>query len=149
MGEAVPEADPVAMVGGVVMPLAPAPPSGQSGQEQAGLDLLAVVAGANVLVRVVDQPRLVLCWVVLVVGAHVVPVATAFGAPVFTVVGSALVVVGLGGGAGVLAGAADAEHWCGVVAGVVLLAAAAWGAVGTGQDAWPRGRRTAQERSRE
>lgn len=91
--------------------------------------VLAIVAGANVLTRAVDWPELVLCWVVIVVGAHFVPFARAFSAPVFLMLGWALVVIGISGGAAVLAGLADAESWCGVTAGFVLLAAACWGAV--------------------
>lgn len=97
--------------------------------------VLAIIAGANVLTRLLDRSDLVLCWVVLVVGAHFVPFASAFSAPVFTTLGLALVAVGLLGGVGVLAGVADAQRWCGVVAGAVLLGAAAWGVARPGQEA--------------
>lgn len=104
-------------------------------------EVIAIPVGANLLGRVLDEPDLVLCWVVLVVGVHFVPFATAFTAPLFRALGWALVAIALVGGVCVLAGVEDAQLWTALVAGFVLLGAAGQGV--------RRGRRTAQDRSRE
>lgn len=86
-------------------------------------EVVAIPVGARVLTAL-DQPDLVLCWVVLVVGVHFGPFARAFDAPVFLPLAIALVLLALGGGALVLAGVDDAQLATGVVAGFVLLAVA-------------------------
>jgi hypothetical protein len=91
-------------------------------------EVVAILVGAQVLTRL-DQPDLVLCWVVLVVGVHFVPFARAFRAPVFLPLGLALVALGVLGGVAVLADVDDAQLWAAVLAGLTLLGFAGWGAV--------------------
>ncbi|MFB9314644.1 hypothetical protein [Nocardioides plantarum] len=91
-------------------------------------EVLAIPVGAQVLTGL-DEPDLVLCWVVLVVGVHFLPFARAFRAPVFTPLGLALVLLAMVGAVGVLADLDDAQLWTAVGAGFVLLAFAAYGAL--------------------
>ncbi len=95
-------------------------------------EVVAIVLGAQVLVRLLHSPELVLPWVVLVVGVHFVPFARAFRVPLFAVLGWTLIAVAVVGGVLTVAlGAAAAvpAALTGVVAGFVLLAFA--GAGGT------------------
>jgi hypothetical protein len=90
---------------------------------------VAVPLGSIALRRLVDRPELTLPWVVLVVGAHFLPMARAFRAPVFRALGLGLVLVALVGGVLTLL---DGTGWAsatGVAAGFALLAAAASGVV--------------------
>jgi hypothetical protein len=90
--------------------------------------LVALPVGARVLTDVLDEPDAVLPWVVLVVGLHFLPFASAFGLPVLRWLAAALVAVATAGAAGVLTtDGATAAGWTGVAAGVVLLAFAALG----------------------
>lgn len=89
-----------------------------------GLMVVAIPVGAAVL-GALGEERLVLPWVVVVVGAHFVPFASAFAAPVFRLLGLALVAIGAVGAVAALAGAGDAPEATGVAAGSALLAAAA------------------------
>jgi hypothetical protein len=54
--------------------------------------VLAILAGARVL-DAIDQPDLVRLWVVLVVGLHFVPFASAFREPLFARLGATMVAV--------------------------------------------------------
>ncbi|MFB9659622.1 hypothetical protein ACFQS3_07600 [Glycomyces mayteni] len=84
-------------------------------------EVVAIIAGANVINRVFEQPDLTVCWVVLVVGVHFLPFAKAFDAPVFTPLAWTLVALGLAGGALTLATTATAAAATAVLAGFVLL----------------------------
>ncbi|MEO8850641.1 MAG: hypothetical protein ABI360_02820 [Allobranchiibius sp.] len=97
-----------------------------------GFSVLAMVAaillGARVLNGPLDRPTAVLPWVVLVVGAHFLPFAGAFELPIFRLVASALVIVGLAGLVPTLSSDnAAAAGWTGVAAGLALLLFAAVG----------------------
>jgi hypothetical protein len=102
--------------------------------------VVAIPVGANILVRLADQPRLVLPWVVLVVGLHFWPFAQAFRAPVFRLLSWALMGVAVVGA--LVTAVADAD-WApsatGVAAGLVLLGFAGLGGrVGPTVDAAPQ-----------
>lgn len=84
--------------------------------------VLAVPAGAAAL-GAGGLEELVLPWVVLVVGLHFLPFAPAFGTPLFRALGLALALVATAGAVATRLGADPA--WTGVVAGGVLLVAAA------------------------
>jgi hypothetical protein len=90
---------------------------------------VAVPLGSIALRRLVDRPELTLPWVVLVVGAHFLPMARAFRAPVFRALGLGLVLVALVGGVLTLLDGAGWASATGVAAGFALLAAAASGVV--------------------
>lgn len=88
-------------------------------------EVLAIPLGAQVINRVFDQPKLVVLWVVAVVGMHFLPFARAFCAPVFIPLSWTLIGLAAAGAAltvGVDTGFAAATA---VLAGVVLLAFAA------------------------
>lgn len=90
-------------------------------------EVLAIPVGAAVL-RALDRSELVLVWVVLVLGVHFVPFARAFAAPVFALLGWALVAVAVVGGVVTLAtGDADVAPATATVAGFVLLAFSLYG----------------------
>ncbi len=90
--------------------------------------VVAIPVGATALNGQLHAPDLSFVWVVAVVGAHFLPFAAAFDAPVFRSLSLALLVVaGAGAGATLLIGG-DAARATGVVAGFVLLAFAARGA---------------------
>lgn len=85
--------------------------------------LVAVPLGARLL-TVADLEHLVRVWVVLVVGLHFLPFARAFGTPLFTRLGVALVGVALVGAALATVSGADDDTWpaaTAVAAGFVLL----------------------------
>ena len=85
-------------------------------------EVLAIPLGATLLDRVVHRPELVLPWVVLVVGAHFVPFAQAFGAPLFARLGFALAAVALVGAVACVAvDGPEPGRWAAVLAGFVLL----------------------------
>lgn len=86
--------------------------------------VVAIPAGAAVLGGA-GRDDLVLPWVVLVVGLHFLPFAGAFGTPLFRALGLTMAVVATAGAVCVRAGVQDAAPWTGVVAGGVLLTAAA------------------------
>ncbi len=93
-----------------------------------GAMVVAIPVGASILTNVLDRPNAVLVWVVLVVGAHFLPFARAFGLPVFRLLAWSLVVVALVGAVPTLASdSATAAAWTGVAAGYVLLAFSAVG----------------------
>jgi hypothetical protein len=85
-------------------------------------EVVAIPLGAQVLVRVVGRPELVLPWVVLVLGVHFLPFARTFRVPLFATLAWTLVAIGLLGGVlAVLVGPVLAAT-AGVLAGFVLLA---------------------------
>jgi len=88
-------------------------------------EVVGFFVGAQVINRVFDRPDLVVVWVVLVVGAHFVPFAAAFNAPVFLVLGWTM--IGLAVVGGVLAVVVDPvlAPWTAILAGVALLGFAA------------------------
>lgn len=83
--------------------------------------------GSLVLTRVFGQPALVLPWVVLVVGAHFLPFASAFRAGIFRAMAWTLVAIALVGGLATLLLDPVASPLTGVAAGVALLAFSAAG----------------------
>jgi len=90
-------------------------------------EVVAIPLGAQVLVRAVGRPELVLPWVVLVVGVHFLPFARTFRVPLFSGLAWTLVVLGLLGGVlAVVVGPVLASA-TGVLAGFVLLAFAGAG----------------------
>ncbi|GAB3219442.1 hypothetical protein GCM10027447_02340 [Glycomyces halotolerans] len=90
-----------------------------------GAEAVAIPVGAQVLVRVLDRPDLVVLWVVFVVGAHFLP-ARVFGFGRFGELGAAMMVLAIVAGALRLgAGAAWAPSAAAVLAGVGLLVFAA------------------------
>jgi hypothetical protein len=90
-------------------------------------EVISIPVGANIITRVFDRPELVVLWVVAVVGAHFLPFAAAFKAPVFAPLG--WILIGLAAAGVVVSLAVDdvAAAWTGVVAGVVLLGFATFG----------------------
>ncbi|GAB3881390.1 hypothetical protein GCM10029964_037380 [Kibdelosporangium lantanae] len=92
-------------------------------------EVVGFFVGAQVITRVFDRPDLVVVWVVLVVGAHFVPFAAAFHAPVFLVLGWTM--IGLAVVGGVLAVVVDPvlAPWTAILAGVALLGFALAGGV--------------------
>ncbi|MQM24530.1 hypothetical protein [Glycomyces albidus] len=90
-------------------------------------EVVAIPLGASVINNVLEQPDLTVCWVVLVVGAHFLPFARAFAAPVFTPLGWILVGLAVAGGALTLATSAVAAAATAVLAGAVLLGFSALG----------------------
>jgi hypothetical protein len=90
-------------------------------------EVLAIPLGAQLLVRAVGRPELVLPWVVLVVGVHFLPFARTFRVPLFAALAWSLVVLGLLGGALAVAVGPVLASAAGVLAGFVLLAFAAAG----------------------
>lgn len=84
--------------------------------------LVALPAGAAVISNVLDKPNAVLVWVVFVVGAHFLPLASAFHLPVFRWLSLSLVTVSVVGAVPALAlNSETAAGWTAVVAGFVLL----------------------------
>lgn len=92
-------------------------------------EVLAIVLGAQVLIRVLGEPDLILDWVVLVVGLHFLPFAQAFRLPIFTVLGALLIAVALVGGLVTITVSPTGSTWAGVTAGFLLLTFAALGPV--------------------
>lgn len=84
-------------------------------------ELVAIVVGAQILVRVLHRPELSLVWVVFVVGVHFIPFSRAFGLARFAVLGVALMVMALIGGLITVLVTPLGSPWTGVVAGLVLL----------------------------
>lgn len=90
-------------------------------------EVVAIPAGAQLLVRVVHRPELVLPWVVLVLGVHFLPFARTFRVPLFAALAWALVALGLLGGVLAVVTGPVAAAVTAVLAGFVLLAFAAAG----------------------
>ncbi|GAA2285810.1 hypothetical protein GCM10009853_046020 [Glycomyces scopariae] len=89
--------------------------------------VVAIPVGAALINNVLERPELTVCWVVLIVGAHFLPFARAFDAPVFTQLGWALIGLAVVGGAVTLATSGVAAAGTAVLAGVVLLLFSAFG----------------------
>lgn len=85
-------------------------------------EVLAIPAGAAVL-RALGHVDLVPAWVVLVVGVHFLPFATAFKVPMFRTLGLVLVGIAVLGMGGTLAGVELGVRIAAVAAGFVLFAA--------------------------
>jgi len=86
-----------------------------------GLLILAVPAGIWLFQQVLPVPALIVPWLVVLVGLHFLPFASAFGIPLFERMGAALLAIGVVGGAVVLQFSRSASVLTGVVAGFVLL----------------------------
>ena len=82
---------------------------------------IAIPLGSLLVNGVLDRPVLTLPWVVLVLGAHFIPFARAFRAPIFAWLGLAVVALGVAGALAVLLVDARAVVWLAVAAGFVLL----------------------------
>lgn len=93
-----------------------------------GAMVLAIPLGATVINNVLGLPELTICWVVLVVGAHFLPFAKTFEAPVFAPLAWVLIALAVVGGALALALDVQAESWAAVLAGAALLFFSALGA---------------------
>jgi hypothetical protein len=93
-----------------------------------GAMALAIPLGAAALNNALDAPELTVCWVVLVVGAHFLPFARTFEAPVFAPLAWTLIGLAVVGGALTLALDARVAAWTAVLAGVALLAFVVLGA---------------------
>jgi len=90
------------------------------------VEVALIPVGAIVLSRL-DHPELVLPWVVLIVGAHFMPFAKAFGIPTFRVLAGCLIGLAIGGGVLALTvSAAAGTVVAGVLSGVALLAFAGY-----------------------
>ena len=83
--------------------------------------VIAIPLGSLVINRVLDRPALTLPWVVLVLGAHFLPFARAFRAPIFAQLGLALIALAVAGAVVALLVDARAVTWLAVAAGFVLL----------------------------
>jgi hypothetical protein len=90
--------------------------------------IVAIPVGASLLNGPLDAPELTVVWVVAVVGAHFLPFAGAFEAPVFRSLAWTLLAVAAAGTAATLLIGDDAAAATAVVAGFVLLGFAALGA---------------------
>jgi hypothetical protein len=88
----------------------------------------AIPIGATVIAAALGLPQLTVCWVILVVGVHFLPFATAFELPIFTHMGWTLVALAVVGGALTLAVSDLAAPATAILAGVVLLFFSALGA---------------------
>lgn len=89
-----------------------------------GLSVGAMVVAfplGSLLLRHLGHPELILPWVVIVVGAHFLPFARAFAAPLFRRLGIALIGVGLLGGLLAAVSGRTGASWTGVAAGFVVL----------------------------
>ncbi|WP_155375063.1 V-type ATP synthase subunit I domain-containing protein [Catellatospora vulcania] len=92
---------------------------------------LGIPVGAGVINNVLHQPVLTVPWVVLVVGAHFLPFAGAFRAPVFARLGWVMIGLAIVGGVLALTVTEAASPWTGVLGGVALLG---FSAAGSQQD---------------
>ena len=89
---------------------------------------IGIPVGANLINNVLHLPVLTVPWVILVVGAHFLPFANAFGAPVFARLGWTMVGLAAVGSAVSLAVTEAAAPWAGVLAGLALLGFSSAGA---------------------
>jgi hypothetical protein len=90
-----------------------------------GLLILALPAGIWLFTEVLPVPALIVPWLVVLVGVHFVPFASAFGIPLFERMGAVLMAIGVVGGALVLNFTTSVSALTGVVAGLTLLLFAA------------------------
>lgn len=83
--------------------------------------VIAIPLGSLVINRVLDRPPLTLPWVVLVLGAHFLPFARAFRAPIFARMGLMLIALAVAGAVVTLLVNPQASVWVAIAAGFVLL----------------------------
>lgn len=88
---------------------------------------LGIPVGAGVINNVLHQPALTVPWVVLLVGAHFLPFAGAFKAPVFARLGWTMIGLAVAGGVLALTVTPAASPWTGVLGGLALLGFSAAG----------------------
>lgn len=84
-------------------------------------EALAIPVGATLINRGLERPELTVLWVVFVVGAHFLPFASVFRAPVFMALAWTLMGLALAGIALTLSGWSAAPGSVAVLAGFVLL----------------------------
>ncbi|GAB2917008.1 hypothetical protein GCM10027280_00010 [Micromonospora polyrhachis] len=89
---------------------------------------IGIPVGANIINNVLDLPVLTVPWVVLLVGAHFLPFANAFAAPVFARLGWTMIGLAVVGSIVSLVVTEAAAPWTGVLAGFALLAFSSAGA---------------------
>ena len=89
---------------------------------------IGIPVGANIINNVLDLPALTVPWVVLLVGAHFLPFANAFEAPVFARLGWTMIGLAIVGAAVSVAATEAAAPWTGVLAGFALLGFSSAGA---------------------
>jgi hypothetical protein len=85
------------------------------------LGALSIPIGANLLNTILHLPQLTVLWVVFVVGAHFLPFAAAFGAPVFQTLAWTLMGLAAAGATLTLTVWPTAPGMVAVLAGFVLL----------------------------
>jgi hypothetical protein len=91
-------------------------------------EVAAIPLGAAIITQVFERPELTVLWVVAVVGMHFIPFSSAFGEPVFRVLGATLILLAaIGALVSVVSGSDSAPAWFAVTAGVVLLASSVVG----------------------
>jgi hypothetical protein len=90
-----------------------------------GLLMLAIPAGIWLYQQVLPVPSLIVPWLVVLVGLHFIPFASAFGIPLFERLGAVLLALGVVGGAMVLNFSSSVSGLTGVVAGFSILVFAA------------------------
>lgn len=119
---------------GVIRPAAgrvAAPPPSREAMRVYGISvgamLVGIPIGSLVINKVLEIPVLTLPWVILVVGAHFVPLDRAFNAPVFSWLGWIMVAIAIIGGGLSLVVGAEATAWAAVCAGFTMLACSALG----------------------
>lgn len=113
-------------------PLADQSPPGRAAMRTYGFAVLAmvvaIIVGARIISGLLDRPKAVLPWVVLVVGTHFLPFSTTFRLPIFRWLALSLIGVGVIGAVVTLVhDSATAAGWTGVGAGFVLLSFAGIG----------------------
>ncbi|MDQ6873987.1 MAG: hypothetical protein M3042_02840 [Actinomycetota bacterium] len=94
-------------------------------------EVVAGVAGAVVLLRVLKQPHALVAWISLVVGVHFFGLSVVWRAPFYRWLGAAITLCGV---AGLVAAASSSSRVtiatiAGVGPGLLLLGAAYWGLV--------------------
>ena len=100
---------------------APSPAAWRVYWSSVSLGALSIPIGAYLLNSVLHVPQLTVLWVVFVVGAHFLPFAGAFGAPVFQTLAWTLMVLAAAGAALTLTVWPTAPGMVAVLAGFVLL----------------------------
>lgn len=92
-------------------------------------EVVAIPLGAAVITNVIGRPELVVLWVVFIVGAHFLPFVKAFNAPLFLLLGWALIGLAVVGAIVALLAWPTAPAATATLAGFVLLAFSAAGVV--------------------
>ncbi|WP_191842074.1 hypothetical protein [Catellatospora chokoriensis] len=88
---------------------------------------VGIPVGAGIVNNVLHQPLLTVPWVVFAVGAHFLPFAAAFRAPVFGRLGWTMIALAVVGGVLALTVTEAASPWTGVLGGLALLGFSAAG----------------------